>query len=55
MRALRRRIVLACADGASNEDVAAQLGAPPQTVGRRRARFVPYRIESASSESRQGA
>ncbi|WP_353962634.1 helix-turn-helix domain-containing protein [Streptomyces sp. NBC_01214] len=55
MRALRRRIVRARADDVSNEDVAAQLGAPPQTVGRRRSRFVRYRIESASSESRTGA
>jgi DNA-binding NarL/FixJ family response regulator len=30
--ALRARIVLACADGAANKDVAAALGVWPQTV-----------------------
>ncbi|MFJ9348685.1 hypothetical protein [Streptomyces sp. NPDC101237] len=34
------RIVLACASGASNKDVAARPGSTPQAVGRRRARFV---------------
>ncbi|MCX5151009.1 helix-turn-helix domain-containing protein [Streptomyces sp. NBC_00320] len=38
------RIVLACADGVSNKDVAAQIGSTPQAVGRWRARFVRYRI-----------
>ncbi|MFJ2913368.1 IS630 family transposase [Streptomyces sp. NPDC087228] len=42
--ALRRRIILACAHGASNKDVAAQLGSTPHAVGRWRARFVQYRI-----------
>ncbi|MFE4824345.1 helix-turn-helix domain-containing protein [Streptomyces sp. NPDC056704] len=35
---------LACAEGASNKDVAAQLGSTPHAVGRWRARFVQYRI-----------
>ncbi|MFE4752984.1 helix-turn-helix domain-containing protein [Streptomyces mirabilis] len=42
--ALRCRIILACAEGASNKDVAAQLGSTPHAVGRWRARFVQYRI-----------
>ncbi|MBM7443087.1 helix-turn-helix domain-containing protein [Streptomyces sp. HB132] len=32
--ALRCRIILACAEGASNKDVAAQLGSTPHAVGR---------------------
>ncbi|MFF1651675.1 helix-turn-helix domain-containing protein [Streptomyces sp. NPDC058240] len=39
--ALRCRIVLACAEGASNKDVAPRLGSTPQAVGRWRARLVP--------------
>lgn len=35
---------LAWAEGASNKDVAAQLGSTPHAVGRGRARFVQYRI-----------
>ncbi|MCY0932377.1 helix-turn-helix domain-containing protein [Streptomyces sp. H27-H1] len=42
--ALRCRIILACAEGASNKDVAARLGSTPQAVGRWRARFVEHRI-----------
>jgi len=38
--ALRSRIVLGCADGRSNQDVAAELGVWPQTVGRWRRRFL---------------
>ncbi|MFE5913468.1 helix-turn-helix domain-containing protein [Streptomyces wedmorensis] len=38
--ALRCRIILACAEGASNKDVAARLGSTPHAVGRWRARFV---------------
>ncbi|MFF3787048.1 helix-turn-helix domain-containing protein [Streptomyces sp. NPDC001933] len=41
---LRCRIVLACAQGALNKDVAAQLGSTPHAVGRWRARFGQYRI-----------
>ncbi|WP_327129992.1 helix-turn-helix domain-containing protein [Streptomyces sp. NBC_01727] len=40
----RCRIILACGEGASNKDVAAQLGSTPQAVGHWRARFVQYRI-----------
>jgi len=38
--ALRSRIVLACADGKFNQDVAAALGVWPQTVGTWRRRFI---------------
>src|SRR5207302_5832595 len=38
--ALRCRIVLACAQGLNNKEVAAQLGCAPVTVGKWRARFV---------------
>ena len=38
--ALRARIVLACAEGRDNTDVAEQLGVTHQTVGKWRQRFV---------------
>ena len=43
--ALRSRIVLACADGTANKEVAARLGVTPQMVGKWRARFVAGRLE----------
>jgi len=52
--ALRCRIVLACAEGASNKDVAAQLGSTPHAVGRWRARFVQYRIAGLGDMPRPG-
>ncbi|MCZ4099787.1 IS630 family transposase [Streptomyces sp. H39-C1] len=52
--ALRCRIVLACAEGVSNKDVAAQLGSTPQAVGRWRARFVQYRIAGLGDMPRPG-
>ncbi|MFJ4696466.1 helix-turn-helix domain-containing protein [Streptomyces sp. NPDC088766] len=42
--ALRCWIILACADGASNKDVAARLDSTPHAVGRWRKRFVEHRI-----------
>ena len=42
--ALRARIVLACADGARNKDVAARLGVCQPTVGKWRARFAEQRM-----------
>ncbi|MFF3489006.1 helix-turn-helix domain-containing protein [Streptomyces sp. NPDC002701] len=42
--ALWCRIILACASGASNKDVAAQLGSTPHAVGRWRKRFVEHHI-----------
>ncbi|WP_201750058.1 helix-turn-helix domain-containing protein, partial [Micromonospora sicca] len=53
--ALRARIVLACAEGATNKDVAAALGVWPQTVNKWRARFVRDRLEGLSDEPRPGA
>jgi transposase len=53
--ALRCRIILACAAGATNKDVAAQVGSTPQAVGRWRARFVEYRIAGLGDMPRSGA
>ncbi|WP_392869997.1 IS630 family transposase [Streptomyces sp. LN499] len=52
--AMRCRIILACAEGISNKDVAAQLGSTPQAVGRWRSRFVQYRIAGLGDMPRPG-
>jgi transposase/DNA-binding CsgD family transcriptional regulator len=52
--ALRAKIVLACAEGATNKAVAEQLGIWPQTVGKWRGRFVARRLEGLSDEDRPG-
>ena len=52
--ALRSRIVLACADGADNKSVAAQLGCAQATVGKWRRRFVELRLEGQQDEPRPG-
>ncbi|MDN3360196.1 IS630 family transposase [Actinomadura sp. DC4] len=52
--ALRCRIILACATGATNKDVAAQVGSTPQAVSRWRARFVEYRIAGLGDMPRSG-
>jgi len=52
--ALRARIVLACAEGATNKAVAEQLGIWPQTVTKWRGRFVRRRLEGLSDEPRPG-
>ncbi|MFI0961680.1 IS630 family transposase [Streptomyces sp. NPDC021080] len=52
--ALRCRIILACATGASNKDVAEQLGSTPHAVGRWRARFVQDRISGLGDMPRPG-
>jgi transposase len=52
--ALRSKIVLACAEGTANKDVAARLGVTPQMVGRWRARFVTARLDGLADEPRAG-
>ncbi|MGW0953488.1 helix-turn-helix domain-containing protein [Streptomyces sp. NPDC001212] len=52
--ALRCRIELECATGASNRDVAALLGVEEHTVSRWRARFVRDRLEGLTDEPRPG-
>jgi transposase len=52
--ALRAKIVLACARGATNKAVAEQLGVWPQTVTKWRGRFVRRRLEGLSDEPRPG-
>lgn len=53
--AQRARIVLACADGDSNNEVAHQLKITAQTVGKWRRRFVSQRMEGLLDEPRVGA
>jgi len=53
--ALRCRIVLACAEGRSNLEVADRLGVDRKTVGKWRARFVADRLEGLHDEPRPGA
>jgi transposase len=52
--ALRSRIVLACADGGANKQVAADLGCSAVTVGKWRARFLRYRLDGLADEDRPG-
>jgi len=52
--ALRSKIILACADGSSNLQVAATLGVRDQTVTKWRARFVERRLEGLVDEPRLG-
>jgi transposase len=52
--ALRSRIVLACATGLTNKEVAAQLGVSMPTVGKWRSRFVESRLDGLMDEPRPG-
>jgi transposase len=53
--ALRCRIVLACAEGHSNQAVADRLGVSTPTVTKWRARFLKRRLEGLADEPRPGA
>ena len=53
--ALRCRIVLACAEGKTNQQVAAAEGVHQATVGKWRARFVTHRLDGLHDEPRPGA
>ena len=52
--ALRSRIVLACAEGLSNKDVAQRAGCSSNTVGKWRARFLTDRLDGLVDEPRPG-
>ena len=52
--ALRSRIVLACATGLTNQEVAAQLGVSMPTAGKWRSRFVESRLDGLVDEPRSG-
>lgn len=53
--AWRARIVLQCAEGKKNQDVAQQLGLDVHTVGKWRERFRRQRLEGLADEPRPGA
>jgi transposase len=53
--ATRARIVLACAEGRDNKDVAARLRVNIATVGKWRKRFLEDRLEGLADEPRPGA
>ena len=53
--ALRSRMVLASADGHSNNVVSEHLGVSPQTTGKWRARFIRRGLEGLNDEPRSGA
>jgi transposase len=52
--ALRSKIILACAEGSSNIEVAARLRVREQTVAKWRGRFVDRRLEGLVDEPRPG-
>ena len=53
--ALRSRIVLRCADGGSNSEVATEFGVKRHTVAKWRSRFLADGLEGLSDEPRPGA
>ena len=52
--ALRSRIVLACAEGLANKEVAAREGVSQPTVGKWRSRFVELRLDGLADDPRPG-
>jgi transposase len=52
--AMRSRIVLRCADGVDNDEVAAELGVHPKTVGKWRRRFLDRRLDGLWDDPRPG-
>lgn len=53
--ALRARIVLECASGASNTEVARKLSVSNDTVGKWRKRYIPMRLDGLMDAPRPGA
>jgi transcriptional regulator with XRE-family HTH domain len=52
--ALRSRIVLQCAEGVANKEVAEAVGVTPSTVGKWRRRFCGLRLDGLSDDPRPG-
>lgn len=52
--ALRSRIVLKCAEGLANKQVAEAVGVTPVTVGKWRSRFCELRLDGLSDDPRPG-
>ena len=52
--ALRARIVLRCAQGGTNKEIAAELGVSHGTVNRWRSRFIRLRLDGLTDEARPG-
>src|SRR2546428_2054604 len=53
--AMRARLILACAEGKSNREVADEIGVCWDTVGKWRQRFVTNRVDGLLDEPRPGA
>lgn len=51
---MRAQIVLACADGAQNKDVAARLSLDGATIGKWRRRFAEHRLDGLQTSRGPG-